>query len=280
LPNIPVDSIIPNPNFPMQVFAGTDFGLYFTDDITAVSPVWQRFSNVPAVMIWDMAIDRGATALSLWTRGRGAYAWPLPTGPETPLPTTLTVPPVSGAYGGPATLTATLTSGGNPVAGKTVSFAITGSPVGSALTDSNGVATLNITITIGGGTWPLTASFAGDNVYAAANASSTITVTATPASLSTSVVLTKVASGYQAVVTITNNGGSTASNVTLTKATLGSASGNPIPQNLGNVAAGTSVSATINFPASAGASGATVVESYQGTYTGGTFGMSIRAKLP
>ena len=34
LPDIPVDSVIVNPNFPQQVFAGTDFGLYFTDDIT------------------------------------------------------------------------------------------------------------------------------------------------------------------------------------------------------------------------------------------------------
>jgi hypothetical protein len=80
LPDIPVDSVIVNPNIPAQVFAGTDFGLYYTDDITAASPVWQRFSaGLPAVMIWDMQIDRGATTLSVWTRGRGAFVWPLPT---------------------------------------------------------------------------------------------------------------------------------------------------------------------------------------------------------
>ena len=45
LPDIPVDSIINNPNYPQQVFAGTDFGLYFTNDITAASPVWYRFKN-------------------------------------------------------------------------------------------------------------------------------------------------------------------------------------------------------------------------------------------
>jgi hypothetical protein len=32
-------------------------------------------------MIWDMQIDRGSTTLSLWTRSRGAFAWPLPVGP-------------------------------------------------------------------------------------------------------------------------------------------------------------------------------------------------------
>jgi len=80
LPDIPVDSVTVNPNIPAQVYAGTDIGLYFTDDITANPPVWQRFSaGVPAVMIWDMQVDRGSTALSLWTRGRGAFVWPLPT---------------------------------------------------------------------------------------------------------------------------------------------------------------------------------------------------------
>jgi len=80
--DIPIDSVTVNPNLPAQVYAGTDFGLYFTDDITATPPVWQRFSSgVPAVMIWDMQVDRGATTLSLWSRGRGAFVWPLPTTP-------------------------------------------------------------------------------------------------------------------------------------------------------------------------------------------------------
>src|SRR5437773_11941455 len=32
-----------------------------------------------------MQIDRGSTTLSVWTRSRGAYAWPLPSGP-VPVP--------------------------------------------------------------------------------------------------------------------------------------------------------------------------------------------------
>lgn len=80
LPNNPVNSVIVNPHIPQQVFAGTDWGLFYTDDINAPSPVWQRFGNgLPNVMIWDMTIDRGFTTLVLWTRGRGAWAWPLPT---------------------------------------------------------------------------------------------------------------------------------------------------------------------------------------------------------
>ncbi len=82
LPDIPIDSVIVNPNFPQQVFAGTDFGVYYTDDVTVASPTWYRFQNgLPSVMIWDMSIDRGATTLSVWTRGRGAFVWPLPAAP-------------------------------------------------------------------------------------------------------------------------------------------------------------------------------------------------------
>ena len=44
MPDIPADSVIVNPNYPQQVFAGTDFGLYFTNDITQASPTWYRFT--------------------------------------------------------------------------------------------------------------------------------------------------------------------------------------------------------------------------------------------
>jgi len=185
LPDIPVDSIIVNPNFPQQVFAGTDFGLYYTDDITAVTPVWQRFTaGIPNVMIWSMSIDRGNTTLSLWTRSRGAYAWPLTLGPLNPLPTNLCVDAATGSFGGTVNLSATLSSGGNPVTGKTVSFTLNGNSVGAGVTDSNGVATLsNASLAgINGGLYPtgVGASFAGDNVYAAASATNTLTVLQAP----------------------------------------------------------------------------------------------------
>ncbi len=82
LPDIPVDSIIVNPKYPQQVYAGTDWGLYYTDDVNASTPVWNRFENgLPHAMVWDLQIDRGSTTLSVWTRGRGAYVWPLPSAP-------------------------------------------------------------------------------------------------------------------------------------------------------------------------------------------------------
>jgi hypothetical protein len=93
LPDIPVDSIIVNPNQPQQVFAGTDWGVYFTDDVTVASPTWQRFENgLPHAMVWDMQIDRGSTTLSVWTRSRGAYAYPLAGAGPTPTPTPSATP--------------------------------------------------------------------------------------------------------------------------------------------------------------------------------------------
>ena len=78
LPNIPANTIAANPHMPQQVFVGTDWGLYYTDDINVSTPVWQRHEGLPHVMIWDMAIDRGFTTLAVFTRSRGAWAWPLP----------------------------------------------------------------------------------------------------------------------------------------------------------------------------------------------------------
>ena len=79
LPDIPVNSIIVNPNINKQIFVGTVWGVYFTNDITVESPMWQRFENgIPHVTVMDMQIDSGATTLSIWTYGRGAYVYPLP----------------------------------------------------------------------------------------------------------------------------------------------------------------------------------------------------------
>jgi hypothetical protein len=181
LPDVPVDSIVVNPNFPQQVFAGTDFGLYYTDDINAISPLWSRFNDgLPNTMVWGMSIDRGSTTLSLWTRSRGAYVWPLPSGPEDPLPTVLTVSASPGTYGGTVSLTATLTSGGNPVPTKQIDFSVNDVPAGSAVTQSNGTATLTASLAgLNAATYAdgVKASFAADDaIYAAATGSGSLTV--------------------------------------------------------------------------------------------------------
>jgi hypothetical protein len=158
LPDIPVDSILANPKFPQQVFAGTDWGLYFTNDITAAVPTWSRFENgLPHAMVWDLQYDRGFTTLSVWTRGRGAYVWPLPSAPGgTPTPSPSPT----------ATATATATATSTPTATATATATIPATPTptptfnvsGTVLYCSNPVpgpvpsVTLTLTGTIGGST--------------------------------------------------------------------------------------------------------------------------------
>jgi hypothetical protein len=154
LPDIPVDSVIVNPNFPQQVFAGTDFGLYFTNNINAASPTWWRFdAGVPHAMIWDLQIDRGATTLSIWTRGRGAYVWTLPSGPVKQDQTIDFGPLPDKIYGDPDFTVSATASSGLPV-----SFAASGN---CTVTGS----TVHLT---GPGSCTITASQAGDTDYNAA----------------------------------------------------------------------------------------------------------------
>jgi hypothetical protein len=154
LPDIPVDSIIANPNNPIQVFAGTDFGLYYTNDITAASPNWFRFKNgLPSSMVWGLSIDRGNTTLGVWTRSRGAYAWALPTA-AFKIDQTISFGPLAGkTFGDPDFVLDATASSGLPV-----SYASSGNCTVSG-------TTVHIT---GGGSCSITASQPGNLDYNAA----------------------------------------------------------------------------------------------------------------
>jgi 6-phosphogluconolactonase (cycloisomerase 2 family) len=96
-----------------------------------------------------------------------------------PAITTLTVAPASGTYGGSTTLSATLTIPAGPLAGKTVSFSLNGTSIGSAVTDATGLASVPASLVgIAAGSYPagVTASFAGDPNNKASNGSAALTV--------------------------------------------------------------------------------------------------------
>src|ERR1700754_3363561 len=96
--------------------------------------------------------------------------------------------------------------------------------------------------------------------------------------LTTTATLTKLGDGsYQATVYVSNNGTGTAQDIAFSSASLGSAAGISALPALGDIPSGGFASTVFNFPASAGASGTAVVERYSGSYSGGTFGGSIRA---
>jgi uncharacterized repeat protein (TIGR01451 family) len=114
LPDIPANAVIANPNMPGQIFAGTDWGLYYTDNINANPPTWQRFEGLPHVMIWSLSIDRGFTTLAAFTRSRGAWAWPLPqpAGGSADLGTSISVQPRGARPGNEFSYTTTVTNSG------------------------------------------------------------------------------------------------------------------------------------------------------------------------
>lgn len=142
LPDIPVDSIIVNPLFPQMVFAGTDFGVYYTNNITVASPKWFRFeSGMPHAMVWSLVIDRGNSALSVWTRSRGAYVWPLANGPVKQNQT-ITFGALAGKTYGDADFTISATAS----SGLAVSFAASGNcTVGGSLVHITGAGSCTIT---------------------------------------------------------------------------------------------------------------------------------------
>jgi len=88
--------------------------------------------------------------------------------------------PASGTYGGTVDLSATLTSNGSPVSGKTINFTLNGTPVGNAITNSSGVATKTAVSLYGiyPGIYPsgVGASFAGDSFYSPSSGTASLTV--------------------------------------------------------------------------------------------------------
>ena len=97
-----------------------------------------------------------------------------------PAATSLTVSNATGPYGGPTTLSATLTSAGSGVGGKNINFYLNGNSVGTAMTDSGGLATLSgVSLSgINSGDYPagISASFSGDANYSISSGSGTLII--------------------------------------------------------------------------------------------------------
>jgi len=87
LPDVPASSVAVNPHNRKQVFVGTYFGFYYTDDVDAGTPVWVRYdAGLPNTVIKHLTIDRGpasdplkGTTLAAFTYGRGVFVLKLPT---------------------------------------------------------------------------------------------------------------------------------------------------------------------------------------------------------
>ena len=146
-------------------------------------------------------------------------------------------------------------------------------PAGTVLPVGNG-QTLSVTFT---------PTDAAD--YTTAAASTTINVNAAPSppsgiNLVVTKVLTRTGGNVVVQLTVSNTGGTPANNVTLTSVKVGSLAATPLPQNVGTIGASASAQAIVSVPGSVGASGAASSLTAAGTYTGGTFSLSMRITLP
>lgn len=154
--------------------------------------------------------------------------------------TSLMVDPVNGTYGGDVTLSATLTRSNAPLAGRSVTFTLNGTVVGSTTTDAQGVATLTVSLgAINAGTYPtgVGASFAGDGAYNPSNNTAALTVAKATATLTLN-NLSHTYDGTAKAATVTTDP------TNLSGVTITYDGGNDAPVNAGSYA----VVAALNNP--------------------------------
>jgi hypothetical protein len=98
--------------------------------------------------------------------------------PETAAATSLSVTDATGQAGGTATLQATLTANGSPVADQTVTFTVNGQQL-PATTDSSGTASATLSLSgVAAGSYTINGSFAGSSAEQASSGTGTLTVAA------------------------------------------------------------------------------------------------------
>ncbi len=177
-----------------------------------------------------------------------------------PASTTLASVSGTGTFGGTATLTATLTSSsGAAVVGRIVSFTLDGVYAGTALTDSDGVATLSgvsTTDAAGTTTGAVVASFAGDINYKPTQATGDITNS-------------QSATALNSVSGTATYGGATGSTATLTATLTSTTTSQPISgQTVTFTLDGTSVGSATTVSSGVATLSSVATTDAVGTHTG------------
>ena len=167
--------------------------------------------------------------------------------------TALAVDPASGDFGGTTTISATLTTGGTGLVGKPIQFFLNLAPVGTAVTNGVGFASVSgVSLTpIDAGSYPgaVTASFDGDLGYTAAAGSNTLTVSPLPQAIDFPPLPDKVATDPP--FTLSATGGASGNPVTFsTDSTACSVTGNTVTLNAaGSCAIKADQAGTVNYTA-------------------------------
>ena len=120
----------------------------------------------------------GSYPISATFLGDGGYVTSSATGTFTVAaqPTATATSNVAASPGAAATFSATLTSNGSPVAGKSISIVAGSQSCTAGPTDASGKASCTVTVSQASGTYTLTATFAGDATYTTSTGTATFTV--------------------------------------------------------------------------------------------------------
>ena len=150
-------------------------------DVCSTAQIAQFSSTVAGVynVVAGTPTTAGTTT-GTWNVAASAFQLTVQAPAPTAAATSLSVTNASGAFDDASVnLTATLTSGSAGVSGKSVSFQVGSTTVGSETTNAQGIATLAYTLDKGvnAGSYSLQASWAGDAIHATStSASGTLTV--------------------------------------------------------------------------------------------------------
>ena len=130
----------------------------------------------------------------------------------------------SNTYGGTTILTATLTfSASTVISNEPITFSLNGTSVGTATTNTSGVATLS-GVSLAGinvGTTSIVATFAGDTTYAASSAAASLTITARPITVTSAAsVSSNPVTGTTAALSVLGTDSTGSSNLTYTWTTI------------------------------------------------------------
>src|SRR5215472_2718776 len=178
LPNVPVNAFAVDPTSPTLLYAGTDIGVFNSTDGGAT---WNPYgTGLPRVAVFDLKVTANHT-VRIATHGRGMWEIPGVT-PTLATTTSLAASPTSTTFSTPVTITATVTTNGNPVIPTgTMVFFDGSNALGNPVTlDATGTATL-VTTTLSVAVHNITAHYSGDTVYSAStSAAQVITVNNAP----------------------------------------------------------------------------------------------------
>ena len=75
LPDLPVLTILPNPNDPDEVIIGTELGVWTTKNFTSNSPAWEHsYNGMSDVKVTDLDLKKGTNKVFAATYGRGMFS--------------------------------------------------------------------------------------------------------------------------------------------------------------------------------------------------------------